>query len=141
MNQYARYAKSCMAALIFAAVACSSGRASAPAAEPTPAEESPCPQGPFETDRGKIVTAIASLPRVSTKPSRERRSSRQLDFSALANGVISEGGGGLPPPSRVAILSGYSLGWNTMQLGTLCDTYERWRRSSGASHFQNIAAA
>src|SRR5271167_3462260 len=79
MNQYARYAKGCMAALIFAAVACSSGCASAPAAEPTPAEESPCRQGPFETDRGKIVTAIASLPRVSTKPSRERRSSRQPD--------------------------------------------------------------
>jgi hypothetical protein len=101
MNQYARYAKICMAALVFAAFTCSSGCASAPAAEPTPAEEPPCPQGPFETDRSKIVTAIASLPRVSTKPSRERRSSRQPDVWTLTNGVISEGGGGLPPPYRV----------------------------------------
>jgi hypothetical protein len=108
MNQYAKYAKSCMAALIFAAIASSFGCASAPAAEPTPAEESPCPNGPFETDRGKIVTAIASLPPVSTKPSRERRSSRQPDVWTLANGVISEGGGGLPSPYRVSASVGVS---------------------------------
>jgi hypothetical protein len=85
-----------VAALVFAAIACS---ASAAAAQSTP-EEPPCPQGPFETDRGKIVTAIASLPPVSTKPSRERQSSRQPDIWTLANGVFSEGGGGLPSSYR-----------------------------------------
>lgn len=101
MTQHARFAKNLMAALVFAAFACTSECISSPAAEPTPAEDSPCPQGPFETDLGKIVTAIASLPRVSTKPSRERRSSRQPDVWTLRNGVISEGGGGLPSPYRV----------------------------------------
>jgi len=96
-----------MGALVFAVIACSSGCASAPA-QPIPAQESPCLQGPFETDREKIAAAIASLPRVSTKPSRERRSSTKPDVWTFADGVASEGGGGLPPPYQVGDSVGVS---------------------------------
>lgn len=94
-----------MAVLVSAAVAYSSGCASAPAEPilartPTSAPESPCPQGPFESDPNKIRIAIESLPRVSTKPTRESRSSSEPSAWALTNGVFSAGGGGLPSPYK-----------------------------------------
>jgi hypothetical protein len=64
------------------------------------ADEPRCPQGPFETDRDKIAAAIASMPVISSTPSRERRSSTKPDAWTLIDGVTTEGGGGLVPPAR-----------------------------------------
>ena len=102
MTRGSRYPKSYTRALIVAFIACSCGCASVPAppvlAPPILSQESPCVAGPLEIDREKIAAAIASLPRVSTKPSREHRSFTKPDVWAFADGVVSEGGGGLPAP-------------------------------------------
>jgi hypothetical protein len=88
----------CPRVLVLALIACSSGCASAPLCQfPL---KCPCLQGPFETDREKITAAIEDMPRVSTKPSREQRSSTKPDVWMFADGVVSEGGGGLPLPYR-----------------------------------------
>lgn len=83
-----------MRALIFALIAYSSWAAPAAAQEPV------CPQGPFETDRGKIASALAGMPALSSALGQERPSSTKPDAWTITDGVTSEGGGGLAPPAR-----------------------------------------
>ena len=82
-----------MRALFFAWFVCSSWQIA------TAAEES-CPQGPFETDRNKIAAALTSLPTLPKTFARERQAYTKPEAWTLADGVASEGGGGLAPPVR-----------------------------------------
>jgi hypothetical protein len=59
-----------------------------------------CPPGPFETDRGKIDSALANMPALSNAVGRERLSSTKPGAWTITDGVASEGGGGLAPPAR-----------------------------------------
>jgi hypothetical protein len=52
------------------------------------------------TDRGRIDSALASMPTLSNEPNRERLSSTEPDAWTITDGVASEGGGGLSPPTR-----------------------------------------
>jgi hypothetical protein len=82
-----------MRALFFAWFVCSSWQMA------TAAEDS-CPQGPFETDRGKIDSALANMPALSSAVGQEQLSSTKPYAWTITDGVASEGGGGLAPPAR-----------------------------------------
>jgi hypothetical protein len=66
---------------------------------PVAAEGLLCPLGPFETDRGKIDSALANTPALSDAVGREHLSSTKPDAWTITDGVASEGGGGLAPPT------------------------------------------
>jgi hypothetical protein len=67
---------------------------------PVAAEGRLCHAGPFETDRGKIDSALANMPALSNAVGREHLSSTKPDAWTITDGVASEGGGGLAPPMR-----------------------------------------
>jgi hypothetical protein len=67
---------------------------------PVFAEGLRCPLRPFETDRGKIDSALAKMPALSNAVGREHPSSTKPDAWTITDGVFSEGGGGLAPPAR-----------------------------------------
>jgi hypothetical protein len=66
---------------------------------PAAAEGLLCPLGPFETDRGKIDSALANTPALSNAVGREHLSSTKPDAWTITDGVASEGGGGLALPA------------------------------------------
>jgi hypothetical protein len=72
--------------LLFAWFLCSSWQIAA-------AAEESCPHGPFETDRDRIATALATLPALAKSPGGEHQSYSEPKAWTLTDGVISEGGG------------------------------------------------
>jgi hypothetical protein len=62
------------------------------------AHETPCPLGPFETDRDKIAAALSSMPPSPDGLSHEQQSFVHPETWELTDGVVSEGAGGLQAP-------------------------------------------
>jgi hypothetical protein len=97
----------------------------------TAAQDAFCPSGPFEIDRAKIAAALATLPVLPRKLTRERQSSTKPEAWTFTDGIKHGGGGGLAAPYQEGHWVGLSGGMEydaTRYLARWIQTEERVRR-------------